>query len=49
MLLTALNAMFLSGDVFNIYVTLELMGLSAVALGGPGQQPGRHWWPQCVT
>lgn len=33
MLLTALNALFLSGDVFNIYVTLELMGLSAVALG----------------
>lgn len=36
MLLTALNAMFLSGDVFNIYVTLELMGLSAVALGTLG-------------
>lgn len=36
MLLTALNAMFLSGDVFNIYVTLELMGLSAVALGALG-------------
>jgi multicomponent Na+:H+ antiporter subunit D len=28
----ALNALFLSADVFNIYVTLELMGLSAVAL-----------------
>lgn len=31
-LLAALNALFLSADVFNIYVTLELVGLSAVAL-----------------
>jgi len=29
---TALNALYLSGDVFNLYVTLELLGLSAVAL-----------------
>jgi len=28
----ALNALFLSADVFNVYVTLELLGLSAVAL-----------------
>jgi len=28
----ALNALFQAGDVFNIYVTLELLGLSAVAL-----------------
>ncbi|NGP52694.1 proton-conducting transporter membrane subunit [Thioalkalivibrio sp. XN8] len=28
----ALNALFQSADVFNLYVTLELMGLSAVAL-----------------
>jgi len=28
----ALNALFLSADIFNLYVTLELMGLSAVAL-----------------
>lgn len=28
----ALNALFLSGDAFNLYVTLELMGLSAVVL-----------------
>lgn len=28
----ALNALFVSGDVFNIYVSLELMGLTAVAL-----------------
>ncbi|WP_455203131.1 complex I subunit 5 family protein [Kaarinaea lacus] len=32
MMWSALNAMFLSADVFNIYVTLELVGLSAVAL-----------------
>lgn len=31
-LLGALNALFLSGDIFNLYVTLELLGLSAVAL-----------------
>ncbi len=30
----ALNALFLSADLFNIYVTLELLGLSAVALSG---------------
>lgn len=29
---TALNALFLSSDIFNLYVTLELLGLSAVAL-----------------
>lgn len=28
----ALNALFLSADIFNIYVTLELLGLAAVAL-----------------
>ncbi len=32
LLLAALNALFLSADVFNLYVTLELMGLAAVAL-----------------
>jgi formate hydrogenlyase subunit 3/multisubunit Na+/H+ antiporter MnhD subunit len=31
-LLAALNALFLSADIFNLYVTLELMGLAAVAL-----------------
>jgi len=31
-LLAALNALFLSTDVFNLYVTLELMGLASVAL-----------------
>ena len=28
----ALNALFLSSDIFNLYVTLELLGLSSVAL-----------------
>jgi len=28
----ALNALFLSSDIFNLYVTLELLGLSAVSL-----------------
>ncbi len=29
---SALNALFLSGDIFNLYVTLELLGLSGVSL-----------------
>lgn len=29
---SALNALFLAADIFNLYVTLELMGLAAVAL-----------------
>lgn len=28
----ALNALYISGDLFNLYVTLELLGLAAVAL-----------------
>lgn len=28
----AMNALYLSGDVFNLYVTLELVGIAAVAL-----------------
>lgn len=35
-LLAALNALFLSRDIFNIYVTLELLGLAAVALTALG-------------
>lgn len=31
-LIASLNAMALSADIFNLYVTLELMGLAAVAL-----------------
>lgn len=30
--LTGLNGLFLSGDIFNLYVTLELIGISAAAL-----------------
>jgi formate hydrogenlyase subunit 3/multisubunit Na+/H+ antiporter MnhD subunit len=36
LLWTSLNALLLSGDLFNLYVTLELMGLSAVALAALG-------------
>lgn len=36
LLWTALNALLLSGDLFNLYVTLELLGLSAVALAALG-------------
>lgn len=32
MLLAGMNALYLSADVFNIYVTLELVGLAAVGL-----------------
>jgi multicomponent Na+:H+ antiporter subunit D len=36
----ALNGLFLSGDAFNVYVTLELLGLSAVMLVAlAGDQP----------
>ena len=31
LLLAALNGLFLSADLFNLYVTLELLGLSAVS------------------
>jgi formate hydrogenlyase subunit 3/multisubunit Na+/H+ antiporter MnhD subunit len=41
--IAALAAMFLSGDVFNLYVTLELNGLAAVALVAlAGNQPSLH-------
>lgn len=40
-LLAGMNALFLSADLFNLYVTLELVGLAAVGLvamqGGAGQ------------
>ncbi len=35
-LLAGLNALFLSADLFNLYVTLELVGFSAVALVAVG-------------
>ncbi len=40
-LLAGMNALFLSADLFNLYVTLELVGLAAVglvALGGGARQ-----------
>lgn len=36
LLITALHAMLLSADLFNVYVTLELLGLSAVSLAALG-------------
>ena len=36
MMVTALHALLLSGDLFNLYVTLELLGLAAVALAALG-------------
>ncbi|MBC8208007.1 MAG: oxidoreductase [Desulfobulbaceae bacterium] len=39
MLLAALNGLFLSGDIFNIYVTLELLSISAVALAALSGKP----------
>ncbi len=38
-LLGSLNGLFLAGDIFNIYVTLELIGLSAVALSALSAKP----------
>jgi formate hydrogenlyase subunit 3/multisubunit Na+/H+ antiporter MnhD subunit len=35
----ALNALYLSADVFNIYVALELLSLSAVSLVALGERP----------
>lgn len=37
-LVAGLNALFLSADLFNIYVTLELVGLAAVGLVAAGGQ-----------
>lgn len=37
-----LNAVFVSGDLFNSYVGLELVGLTAVALVALGGRPA--WW-----
>ena len=35
----ALNALFLAGDIFNLYVTLELLGLAAVSLVALSRTP----------
>lgn len=40
-LLAGLNALFLSADLFNLYVTLELVGLAAVALVAIGGSAGQ--------
>ncbi len=37
-LIAGLNALFLAADLFNLYVTLELVGLAAVALVAAGGQ-----------
>ena len=38
-LLAALNGLFLAADIFNVYVTLEMIGLAAVALAAlPGDR-----------
>jgi formate hydrogenlyase subunit 3/multisubunit Na+/H+ antiporter MnhD subunit len=39
-LLAAMNALILSADVFNVYVTLELLGLAAVGLVAAGGVAG---------
>lgn len=38
LLLGTLNALFVSRDIFNVYVTLELLGVSAVALAALNRQ-----------
>jgi multicomponent Na+:H+ antiporter subunit D len=38
-LLSAMSALFLSRDIFNIYITLELMGLAAVSLVALAGEP----------
>jgi multicomponent Na+:H+ antiporter subunit D len=45
-LLAALNALFLSADLFNLYVCLELLGLTAVGLvaAGGGTEQVRAAW-----
>ncbi|MCS6787655.1 MAG: hypothetical protein NZ524_11555 [Thiobacillaceae bacterium] len=40
-LVAALNALFLSADLFNLYVTLELLGLAAVGLVAVGGAAGQ--------
>ena len=42
---SGLNAVFVSGDLFNTYVGLELVGLTAVALVALG---GRDAWPAAL-
>ncbi len=39
MLMAAMNALFLSADIFNLYVTLELISISAVSLAALSGKP----------
>lgn len=39
LLLAGLNGLFLSGDIFNLYVTLELIGISAASLAALSGKP----------
>ncbi len=39
LLLTGLNGLFLSNDIFNLYVTLELIGISAASLAALSGKP----------
>ena len=39
MLLASLNGLFLSGDIFNLYVTIELISVAAVALASLSGKP----------
>jgi len=39
LLLTGLNGLFLSGDIFNLYVTLEIIGISAASLAALSGKP----------
>ncbi len=41
LMVAAMNALLLSADLFNLYVTLELLGLSAVALVAAGGRPAQ--------
>ena len=50
-LIAGLNALFVSGDLFNLYVTLEMVGLAAVALvaaGGKAAQTAAAL-PHCLV
>lgn len=40
-LVAGMNALYLSADLFNLYVTLEIVGLAAVALVAAGGDAGR--------
>ncbi len=39
LMLAGLNGLFLSGDIFNLYVTLELIGISAASLAALSGKP----------